>query len=64
MYNLKINNNTPYPILLLEVGLPLIQSIIMTRYLMYKYKINNLGDHRLPKIALKSSPYSIEERLV
>ena len=27
----------------------------MTRLLLYKYKINNTGDHRLPKIALNSS---------
>ena len=27
----------------------------MTRYLMYKKKINNLGEQRLPKIALNSS---------
>jgi len=27
----------------------------MTRYLMYKYGINNTGDQRLSKIALKSS---------
>ena len=27
----------------------------MTRYLMYKHKINNMGDERLPKNALNSS---------
>ena len=27
----------------------------MTKYLMYKNKINNMGNERLPKIALKSS---------
>ena len=27
----------------------------MTRYLMYKHKINNMGNKRLPKIALNSS---------
>ena len=27
----------------------------MTRYVMYKHKINNKGNERLPKIALKSS---------
>ena len=27
----------------------------MTRYLMYKHKINNIGNERLPKIAIKSS---------
>lgn len=41
-------------ILVIEVGLPPIKSIAMTRYMMYKYKINSMGDHRLPKIALKS----------
>ena len=54
-YNLKIKNNTPYPILLIEVGLPPIESIAMTRYMMYKHKINNMGNERLPKIALESS---------
>ena len=34
-YNLKIKSNTPYPILLIEVGLPLIKSISMTMFLMY-----------------------------
>ena len=27
----------------------------MTRLLLYKHKLNNLGDHRLPKPALNSS---------
>ena len=27
----------------------------MTRYMMYKHKINNMGNKRLPKIALNSS---------
>jgi len=54
-YNLKIKSNTPYPILLLEVGLPPIESIAMTRYPMYKHKIKNMGNQRLPKIVLKSS---------
>ena len=26
----------------------------MTRLLLYKHKINNMGDHRLPKLAFKS----------
>ena len=45
----------PYPILIIEAGLPPIESINMKMYLMYKYKINGTGDQRLPKIALKFS---------
>ena len=55
MYNLKIKRNTPYPILLLEVGLSPIESLAMTMLLLYKHKINNMGDHRLPKIAFNSN---------
>ena len=54
-YNLKIKSNAPYPILLIEVGLSPIESMHMTRCLVYKYKINNMGTERLPKIALNSS---------
>ena len=54
MYNLKIKRNTPYPILLIEVGLSPIKSLAITRLLLYKHKINNMGDHRLPKLALNS----------
>ena len=54
MYNLKIKSNTPYPILLIEVGLSPIESLAMTRILLYKHKINNMGDHRLPKLAFNS----------
>jgi hypothetical protein len=54
-YNLKIKGNTPYPILLLETSLSPIESMAMTRYLMYKNKLNNMEDKRLPKIASKSS---------
>jgi hypothetical protein len=54
-YNLKIKGNTPYPILLIEVSLSPIESMAMTRYLMYKNKINNMEDKRLPKIASNSS---------
>ena len=53
-YNLKIKSNTPYPILLI-VGLSPIESLTMTRLLLYKHKINNMGDHRLPKLAFNSS---------
>ena len=54
-YNLKIKSNTPYPIILIEVGLSSIESLAMTRLLFYKHKLNNIGDHRLPKLALNSS---------
>ena len=54
-YNLKIKSNTPYPILLIEMGLSPIERIAMTRYLIYKHKINNMGNDILPKIALNSS---------
>ena len=54
MYNLKIKSNTPYAILLIEVGLSLIEILAMARLLLYKHKINNKGDHRLPKLALNS----------
>ena len=45
----------PYPILLIEVNLSSIESMAMNRYLMYKHKINNMGNERLPKIDLNSS---------
>ena len=54
-YNLKIKSNTPYPILLIEAGLSPIESLAMNRFLMYKHKLNNIDDHRLPKLALNSS---------
>ena len=62
-YNLKIKSNTPYPILLIEVGpillievgLSSIEILAMTRILLYKNKINNMGDYRLPKLALNSN---------
>ena len=54
-YNLKIKSNTPYPILLIEVGLSPFESLAMTRLLLYKHKLNSIGDHRLPKLALNSS---------
>ena len=54
-YNLKIKSNTPYPILFIEVGLFLIERLAMTRVLLYKHKINNMGDHGHPKLALNSS---------
>ena len=54
-YNLKIKGNTPYPILLLEEIVCPIESMTMTRYLMYKNNLNNMEDKRLPIIASKSS---------
>ena len=54
-YNLKIKSNTPYPILLIEVGLSPIKILAMTRLMLYKHKINNMVDHRLPKLAFKSN---------
>ena len=45
----------PHPILLIEVGLSPIESMVVARYLMYKHKINNMGNKRLPKISLNSS---------
>ena len=54
-YNLKIKNNTPYPILLIEVDLTPIESMAMTIYMRYKHKINNMGNERHPKIAVESS---------
>ena len=54
MYNLKIKSNTPYPIHLVEVGLSPIERLAMTRLLLYKHKINNMGYHRLPKLAFNS----------
>jgi hypothetical protein len=54
-YNLKIKGNTPYPILLLETSLSPIESMAMTRFLIYKNKLNNMEDMRLPKIASNSS---------
>jgi hypothetical protein len=42
-------------ILLLETSLSLTESRVMTRYLMYKNKLNNIEDKRLPKIASKSN---------
>jgi len=54
-YNLKIKSNTSYPILLIEVCLSPIESLAMTRLLLYKNKLNNIGDHRLPMLALNSN---------
>jgi hypothetical protein len=55
IYNFKIKGNKSYPILLLETSLSPIESMAMTRYLMYMNKLNNMEDKRLPKIASKSS---------
>ena len=50
-----MESNTPYTILLIEVGLSPTASLAMTRLLLYKHKLNNIGDHRLLKLALNSS---------
>ena len=50
-----VKSNTPYPILFTEVGLSPIKSLGMTRLMLYKHKINNMRDHRLPKLAFNSS---------
>ena len=63
-YNLKIKSNTPYPILFIEVGLSPIESMAMTRYMMYKLKRNNMGNERLPKFALNSSQNQLQLKLV
>ena len=39
----------------IKVSLSPIESMAMTRYLIYKHKINNMGNKRLSKIALNSS---------
>jgi hypothetical protein len=44
-----------YPVLLLQTSLSPIEIKLMTRYLMYKNKLNNMEDKRLPKISSKSS---------
>jgi hypothetical protein len=54
-YNLKTKGNTPYHILFLEASLSPIESMAMTMYLMYKNKLNNMEDKRLPKITSNSS---------
>jgi hypothetical protein len=54
-YNIKIKENTTYPILHLKTCLSPIESMTMTRHLMYKNKLKNMEDKRLPKIASKSS---------
>jgi hypothetical protein len=50
IYNLKIKGNTPYPNILLETSLSPIESMAMTRYLMYKKNLN-MEEKMLPKIA-------------
>lgn len=41
-YNLKIKGNTPYPILLIKVGVSPIESRVMFNYLMYKKNLYNM----------------------
>ena len=52
---ITFKRNTPDPILLIEVGLSPIENMAMTRFLMYKHNINNMGNERLPKIVSNSS---------
>ena len=59
-YNLKIKGNTPYPFLLVETSLSPIESMAMTRCLMYKNKLNNMEDKRTPKIASNQVITSID----
>jgi len=54
-YNLNIKGNTPYHILLIEVGLCPIESATMFTYLMYKKKLHNMESKRRPKIDSKFS---------
>ena len=57
---LKIKFNTPYLILLIEVSLSPIESMAMTTYLIYKNKVNDMGDTRIPKMY----SYSIQNHLL
>ena len=45
----------PYPILLVETSISPIESMAMTRYLMYNNKLNNMEEKMIPKIASNSS---------
>ena len=49
-YNLKIKGNTPYPILFVETSLSPLESMAMTRYPMYKNKLNNMEDKGFLKL--------------
>ena len=54
-YNLKMKGNTPYPILLIEVGLSPIESRAMFKYLMYTKKLYNMEAKRLTIISSNPS---------
>lgn len=54
-YNLNIKRNTPYPILLIEVIISLIENMTMTSYLMYNMKLNNMEAKRFPKLFITLS---------
>jgi len=54
-YNLKINGNTPYPILLIEVIIYSNENMAMARYLTYNKKLYNMGAKSFPKISSNSS---------
>lgn len=58
-YNLKIKSNTPYLIFLTKNSLYLIESMIISWYLMYKKKLYNMETKRFSKISSNSSqnPY-------
>ena len=45
----------PYSILFIEAGISAIENMATTRYLMYKNKIFNMEEKRLPTIASNSS---------
>ena len=54
-YNIKIKGNNLSLILLIESSHAPIVSMAMTRYLIYKKKLNNMKAKRFPKIASNSS---------
>ena len=54
-YKLKIECNTPYPILLTDTSFSTIESMDFSCYLMYKKKIYNMDTKRFSKISSKSN---------
>ena len=54
-YNLKIEGNIVYVILLLEASIYPFKSMVKNMYLIYKNNLNNIGDKRIPNIASYSS---------
>jgi hypothetical protein len=53
-YNLKMKGNMPYSILLLVEILSSLESMTLNGYLIYKNKLKNMEDKRLPNIYSKS----------